>query len=136
MRPACLFGVALLVATSGCAGPRPILYPNEHFTRVGRAAAEEDVDDCMELATADVGRGGEGAAVGGAATGGATGAAAGAAGGAVVGRAGTGAAIGAAAGAARGFVRGLFRSREPDAAFRGYVNHCLHERGYDPVGWR
>jgi outer membrane lipoprotein SlyB len=103
---------------------------------VGREAAEADVDDCMELAAADVGRGGEGAAVGEAATGGATGAAAGAAGGAVVGRAGTGAAIGAAAGATRGFLRGLFRSREPDAAFRGYVNRCLHERGYDPVGWR
>ena len=136
MRLACLIGVALLAGIAGCAGPKPVLYPNDHRHAVGREVAEEDIADCMDRATADIGRGRQGEAVGGAATGSATGAAAGAAGGAVVGRAGRWAAIGAAAGAARGFMRGLFRSREPDATYRGYVNRCLRDLGYDPVGWR
>jgi hypothetical protein len=33
-------------------------------------------------------------------------------------------------------MRGLFRSREPDATYRSYVNRCLRDLGYDPVGWR
>ena len=136
MRLACLIGVALLTGIAGCAGPKPVLYPNDHLHAVGREVAEEDIADCMDRATADIGRGGQGEAIGGAATGGATGAAAGAAGGAVVGRAGRWAAIGAAAGAARGFMRGLFRSSEPDATYRSYVNRCLRDIGYDPVGWR
>ncbi len=136
MRLACLIGVALLAGSAGCAGPKPVLYPNDHLHAVGREVAEEDIADCMDRATADIGHGRQGEAIGGAATGSATGAAAGAAGGAVVGRAGRWAAIGAASGAASGFVRGLFRSREPDATYRGYVNRCLNERGYDPVGWR
>ena len=136
MRLACLIGVALLAGIAGCAGSRPVLYPNDHRHAVGRKVAEEDIADCMDRATADIGRGRQGEAVGWAATGSASGAAAGAAGGAVVGRAGRWAAIGAAAGAARGFVRGIFRSREPDATYRSYVNRCLRDLGYDPVGWR
>lgn len=136
MRLACLIGVALLAGITGCAGPKPVLYPNDHLHAVGREVAEEDIADCMDRATADIGRGRQGEAVGGAATGSATGAAAGAAGGAVVGRAGRWAAIGAASGAASGFVRGFFRSREPDATYRSYVNRCLGDLGYDPVGWR
>ena len=136
MRLACLIGVALLAGITGCAGPKPVLYPNDHLHAVGREVAEEDIADCMDRATADIGRGRQGEAVGGAATGSATGAAAGAAGGAVVGRAGRWAAIGAAAGAARGFMRGLFRSVEPDATYRSYVNRCLGDLGYEPVGWR
>jgi hypothetical protein len=131
-----LAGVALLAGIAGCAGPKPVLYPNDHLHAVGREIAEEDIADCMDRATADIGRGRQGEAIGGAAAESATGAAAGAAGGAVVGRAGRWAAIGAAAGATRGFMRGLFRSREPDATYRSYVNRCLRDLGYDPVGWR
>ena len=136
MRLACLIGVALLAGIAGCAGPKPVLYPNEHLHAVGPEIAEEDIADCMKRATADIGRGRQGEAIGGAAVESATGAAAGAAGGAVVGRAGRWAAIGAAAGATRGFMRGLFRIREPDATYRNYVNRCLRDFGYDPVGWR
>ena len=42
----------------------------------------------------------------------------------------------AAAGAIGGLFRGLFRSREPDPVFRNYVDQCLRERGYQPIGWR
>jgi hypothetical protein len=136
MRILCVSIVVLLAGISGCAGQRPVLYPNDHLYAVGRETADDEIAECMRLATADVGRGGEGAAIGEVATGGATGAATGAAGGAVVGKAGTGAAIGAAAGATRGLMGGIFRRREPDATYRGYVNRCLRERGYDPIGWR
>ena len=37
---------------------------------------------------------------------------------------------------AGGFVRGLLRSRGPDAAYRAYLNRCLREFGYEPIGWR
>jgi hypothetical protein len=131
-----LAGVALLAGISGCAGPKPVLYPNDHLHSVGQEVAKEDITDCMDGATAAIGRARQGQAIGEAATGSATAAAAGAAGGAVVGRAGRWAAIGAAAGAVRGFMRGFFRSRQPDAAYRGYVNRCLRDLGYDPVGWR
>jgi len=136
MRILCVSVVVLLAGISGCAGKRPVLYPNDHLYAVGRETADEEIADCMRLAKADVGRGGEGVPIGEAAIEGATGAATGAAGGAVVGRAGTGAAIGAAAGSTRGLMRGLFRKREPDATYQSYVNRCLRERGYDPIGWR
>ena len=74
--------------------------------------------------------GGESGAVGGA-IGGATGAV----GGAILGRPGTGAALGAATGATAGLMRSLFRRDEPSQAYRGFVDRCLRERGYDPVGW-
>ena len=134
--------IALLV---GCASQRPVLYPNAHLNQVGTTVADRDISDCMRLAEDYVASGGrsgkalEGAAVGGG-TGAAVGAAAGAAGGAVVGRAGTAAAVGAAgggaAGATRGLIHGLSGRQDRDPVYRNFVNRCLRERGYDPIGWR
>ena len=68
------------------------------------------------------------------------GAAAGAAGGAVVGRAGTGAAVGAAGGGAagvtRGLIHGLKRKQSPSPVYKTFVNRCLREKNYDPIGWQ
>ena len=64
-----------------------------------------------------------GSAVEGAATGAATSATIGAAAG------------GGAAGATRGLIRGLFGNRGPSAVYKNFVNHCLREKGYDPIGW-
>jgi outer membrane lipoprotein SlyB len=137
MRKSAIAGILLIAPLLGCNTQRPVLYPNYHLSTVGKQAAEEDIEDCMELASDDVGSGRDaGDLAEGAVVGGATGAATGAAGGAVVGRAGRWAGIGAAAGATRGAMRGLFRSREPDPVYRAYVNRCLRERGYDPIGWR
>jgi hypothetical protein len=130
-------GIVLAALVVGCAPSRPVLYPNPQLSRVGKQVAEEDIDACLERASDDVGSGrGAGDLAEGAVVGGATGAATGAAGGAVAGHAGRWAGIGAAAGATRHVMRGLFRSREPDGVYRAYVNRCLRERGYDPVGWR
>ena len=123
---------------AACAGPAPVLYPNSHYQAVGQANAERDIADCRRLADAAGAAGGTGqgeAAAGGAVAGGAIGGAAGAAGGAIAGAPGTGAAIGAASGAAAGLVRSLFRSDGPSQAYRNFVDRCLRERGYEPVGW-
>jgi len=131
-------GLALVLMVAGCASQRPVLYPNAKLQRVGNEVAQRDIDECMRLAE-DYGvshgggeqaarRAGEGAAVGGAA-----GAAAGAIGGRNVGdSAARGAAIGGAAGAARGATR----SDRPSGPYRGFVQRCLRERGYDVIGWQ
>jgi hypothetical protein len=136
---------AAIAALVGCASQRPVLYPNAYLNQVGTTTAERDIDLCMRTAEHYVASGGrtgkalEGAAVGGG-TGAAVGAAAGAAGGAIVGRAGTAAAVGAAGGGAAGVTRGLIHGlsgrHDRDPVYRNFVNCCLRERGYDPIGWR
>jgi len=116
---------------------KPVLYPNATYHRGGPEIAEEEIERCIDFAEemgARSGRAGRvaGSTAGSAATGGAAGAAAGA----VRGHAGTGAAMGAAGAAAGGFVRGLLRWREPDPVERRFVERCLRERGYEPIGWR
>ncbi len=137
---ACLEWLAL-----GCSAQRPVLYPNAQLKRAGTSVAENDIDNCMRQAEEYVHSGGssdkalESAGIG-AGTGAAIGAAGGAAGGAVLGRAGIGAAAGAAGGAAAGATRGVvhevFRKRGPSPVYRNFVNRCLREKGYDPVGWQ
>jgi hypothetical protein len=135
-------GMAALV---GCASQRPVLYPNARLNQVGTTAAERDIDLCMRMAedfVASDGRTGkalEGAAAAGGA-GAVVGAAAGAAGGAVVGRAGIDAAVGAAGGGAAGvtygLIHGLSGRHGPGPVYKNFVDRCLRERGYDPIGWR
>ncbi|WP_455241889.1 glycine zipper family protein [Petrachloros mirabilis] len=118
--------------------PKPILYPNAHYKEVGADVAERDIDECSQMAKeagASPSQGKGGQVAGGTVAGGAIGSASGAVGGAVVGHAGRGAMIGAASGATAGFLRGLFRRSPPSAAYKQFVQRCLKERGYDPVGW-
>ena len=127
----------LLVGVAACAQHRPVLYPDAHYERVGREAAEADVDTCMRLADAYVGNtspaertaksAGAGAAIG---------SAVGAAVGAVTGRPGRGAAAGAAGGGTGGLARGVLGSRKNDPIFQRYVERCLRENGYATIGWR
>jgi Glycine-zipper domain len=128
-----------LLAVAGCASEaRPVLYPNDHLSAVGQAQADADLAECRRLAETAGASGGEGRGEGaarGTAVGGAIGGATGAVGGAILGRPGTGAAVGAATGATAGLLRSLFRRSEPSQAYRGFVDRCLRERGYDPVGW-
>jgi len=122
----------------GCAAPRPILYPNAHLQEVGQEMADREIDECREIAkdagaTESQGKGGQ--VAGSTTAGGAIGSASGAVGGAVVGYPGRGAMVGAASGATVGFLRGLFRRSPPRNAYKQFVQRCLKERGYDPVGW-
>ena len=135
-----IVGLGVVVTVAACAGqPRPVLYPNAHLSAVGQAQADADLAECRRLAEA--GGASPGSAQGeqaarDAAVGGAIGGATGAAGGAVLGRPGTGAAFGAATGATANFMRSLFRGEQPSQAYRGFVDRCLRDRGYEPVGWQ
>ena len=132
-------GVGFLLAlfALSCA-PKPILYPNAHYKEVGEEMADRDIEECTALAKdagATPSQGKTGQVAGNTAAGGAVGSAAGAVGGAVVGHPGRGAMVGAASGATAGFLRGLFRRSPPSNAYKQFVQRCLKERGYDPVGW-
>ncbi|MEJ2168552.1 MAG: cell envelope biogenesis protein OmpA [Desulfobacterales bacterium] len=127
----------LAAALLACARERPVLYPNAHLKHVGKSAAEADIDACIQMAI-DYGAKensgvkiakdtGKGAAVGGAA---------GAAVGAVVGNLGRGAAAGAAGGGAAAMTRSALNSGKPDPVFKNFVEQCLRDKGYQPVGWR
>ncbi|ODT45630.1 MAG: hypothetical protein ABS70_02785 [Nitrospira sp. SCN 59-13] len=134
---ACLCVLSLVL--SGCAGPKPILYPNAHYQQVGADAAQADVQDCIALAKeagASSSEGKTAQVATGTVAGGGVGSAAGAVGGAILGHPGRGAMVGAASGATAGFLRGLFKRSPPSAAFMNYVDRCLRERGYDPTGWQ
>jgi len=126
----------LALGLAACAAKRPVLYPNAHTQQVGDEQARQEVDECLAFAKSQghganpAGRAGAHATEGAAA-----GAATGAAAGAVLGNAARGAATGAAAGGAGWLVHGLFAWREPDPIERGFVQECLHERGYRVIGW-
>ncbi len=128
----------ILLLVAGCAAPKPILYPNAHSQQVGKEVADRDIDECREMAKdagATASQGKSGQVAGSTRAGGAIGSAAGAVGGAVVGHPGRGAMVGAASGATAGFLRGLFRRSPPSNTYKQFVQRCLKERGYDPVGW-
>jgi hypothetical protein len=124
-----------LVAMAGCA-QRPVLYPNTHLERVGDEVAQKDIDECIRRAEEGGAKSSKGTEVakdtaGGAVIGGAVGAATGA----IFGNLGRGAAAGAAGGAVIGLTRGIFKS-ERDPVLRNFVERCLREKGYDPIGWK
>lgn len=130
--------LGLMVLLITACSPKPILYPNAHYQEVGEDVADQDIEACKEMAKdagAKPSQGKTGQVAGGTAAGGAVGSAAGAVGGAVVGHPGRGAMVGAASGATAGFLRGLFRKSPPSNAYKQFVQRCLTERGYEPVGW-
>lgn len=129
---------AALIVLSGCATQRPVLYPNAKYNRVGPEVAQRDIDDCIRMAESHgispgsggekvARRGAEGAVIGGAAGAGA---------GAVRGNVGRGAGVGAAAGAAGAAAHGAVHSGEPGQVYKGFVQRCLREKGYDVIGWK
>jgi hypothetical protein len=124
-------------ACAACAAKRPVLYPNQHYRQVGIEISQIDIDACMQMAETGVGDKNRAAETAGStAVGAGGGAAVGAVGGAITGNAGTGAAVGAATGGTVGLMRGLFGSRQRDPIFMAYVETCLREKGYQPLGWK
>lgn len=128
---------AALFFLSACAQQRPVLYPNEHLKATGKEAGDVAIDECMRLAKehgADEDKGERVAKD--TAKGAVVGAAVGAAVGAVLGNPGRSAAAGAAGGGAGSLARGTVDSNKPDDVFKGFVERCLREKGFEPVGWR
>ena len=132
--------IVLVLVLTGCStSRRPVLYPNDHLNRVGEQQAETDINACMRAAEAsgananrseDVAR--KTAKAG--AVGGATGAVVGAiSSSSSVGR---GAAIGGAGAATATLVGGAFDASEPTEIYIRFVDQCLRDKGYLPIGWR
>ncbi len=130
--------IFIVMAGFGCATSSPILYPNEHYTKVGESMADNDITDCgkaAETAGAQPSESSAGNAAKNTAIGTGMGAATGAVGGAIVGSAGTGSLIGAASGATAGLLRWMFTPRKPNSAYINYVTRCLTEKNYAVIGW-
>jgi uncharacterized protein YcfJ len=140
MKTSCFLMLSLCAAAlfpMGCAPQRPVLYPNEHYQAVGEAAARADIDACLNLAAQHGAGDGKGETVArdttrGAVIGGAVGGAVGA----VTGSAGRGAAAGAAGAGAGALTRGALDSGKPDPILKNFVDQCLREKGYQPIGWK
>ena len=99
-----------------CAPQRPVLYPNHTLRVEGSEAAQAAIDDCIRLAGKYGASGNKGSKI--------------------ANDSAENAAVGGAAGAAAGAVtRGLLRSNNPDPVFRSFVERCLREKGYEPIGW-
>ena len=125
------------VSLFACARKRPVLYPNTYLQHVGKKQAQADIDECIRFAEDHgVKSSSEEKVAKETAKGAAVGGAVGAGVGAVVGGTGRKAAAGAAGGAAGGFTRGVFRSGDPDPVFARFVEKCLRDKGYAPVGWK
>ena len=132
------FLIIAFIFLVGCAGPRPVLYPNNHFEQVGQDYVDQDIAACEEMADEYISKSNAAEKVAGqTVVSGGIGAASGAVGGAITGNVGLGAAIGAAVGATQGLLVGLFRagSSGPNPAYQNFVDRCLEERGYEPMGW-
>ncbi len=130
--------LCLTLLLAACSGPKPILYPNPHYQTVGAEVAQEDITECREMAETAGAKPGEGKAgqvAGSTVAGAAMGAAGGAVGGAIVGAAGSGSAIGAASGATIALLRGIFSRPQPGKGYMNFVDRCLKDRGYEPMGW-
>ena len=137
MKTLSLVLLVCLLSFAACAEKRPVLYPNSHLNQVGSQTAQADIDACIRLAQESnlaENKGGEVAK--GTATGAAVGAAVGGAVGAVTGNLGRGLAAGAAGGGALGLTRGAIRSGDPDPIFQRFVEKCLRDKGYEPIGWK
>src|SRR5262245_6767692 len=140
MRITLLAGAVYLLLTA-CSSAKPVLYPNAHLQTVGKEAAEQDIQECRQMAEAagaeqESGKAGQTAK--NTAVGAGVGAASGAVGGAITGSPGLGAAIGAASGATWGFLMSLFTSSgsQPSQAYTNFVDRCLREKGYEVTGWQ
>lgn len=144
-RPAPLVILVAALALSACSATHPTLYPNDQYNRAGAAQADRDVAACEQQAQEYVKSGGQGSQKAGeaarnAGVGAAVGAASGAVGGAIGGNVGQGAAVGAAGGATAGLLGTMFgwmfQRSEPDPTYRNFVEKCLRDKGYEPIGWQ
>ena len=130
----------LVLALTGCStSRRPVLYPNDHYNRVGEQQAEADINACMraaEASGANDNRSGD--VTRKTAKAGAVGASTGAVVGAISSNtsAGRGAAIGGAGAATATLVGGAFDASEPTQIYKRFVDQCLRDKGYQSLGWR
>ncbi len=122
-------------ALAACA-PKPVLYPNGYYQQVGQTQAQADVADCRAKAKKYLKDHKDQIVAGHTVLGAALGGAIGLVSGAFVGEPIRGAAEGAAIGGTIGVAQGAARANTPDAVERRFVDKCLTDKGYEPIGWR
>ena len=129
--------ISITLMLNACGAKRPVLYPNNHLKEIGRAKADQEIDDCIRLAT-EYRAGGDRAKeiAGNTGKAGVIGAATGAVIGVITGDIGRATAIGGAGAATATMGSGIMRSDEPDPVFKQFVDQCLREKGFQPLGWR
>lgn len=133
MRGLLLLSAAALCA---CAGPKPVLYPNDRFKAAGDKQIETDIADCRAQAKKYVKEHKKELVARRTGWGAAGGAAMGMIVGAFTGDFARAASQGAAVGAAAGLGHGAAEASTPDAVHRRFVDLCLSEKGYQPIGWK
>ncbi|MCX5795269.1 MAG: glycine zipper family protein [Elusimicrobia bacterium] len=133
-----LFAALMLAAAlcAGCASPQVKLYPDEHYKSLPKEAVQKDIDDCeakaKEFVKSHKGqmvakRTGAGAVFG---------AVLGVIVGAFTGDYGSAIGQGAAMGAATGLASGAIEANSPEGVHRRFVEYCLADKGYRPMGWK
>ena len=137
------FDILILLAIlsfTGCASSKkPVLYPNQHLNAVGQYQADADINACMRAAEASGANAGKAEEIArntakAGAVGGATGAVVGAI--SSSSSTGRGAAIGGAGAATAALVGGAFKTSDPTQVYIRFVDQCLRDKGYQPIGWR
>ncbi len=123
--------IFLISACPACA-EKPVVYPNDHSKTVGQFQTDQDIEYCLKLVDDSIGKTSRAkTSVKSGVKGGLIGGAIGLGVGIVTGSPGTAALAGTAGGAAGGAVQD-----NTDTTYRNFVEKCLIEKGYDPIGWR
>ena len=133
MKPLRLILIAALL--TACA-PKPVLYPNDKYKATTQDQVQGDIDECTKQAKefvkthkADIVAAHTGA-------GAALGALFGLITGAFTGNYARAVAEGAALGGGGGAVGGAAQAATPDAVTKRFVDICLSNKGYQPIGWK
>lgn len=136
-----ILNLILILALGACSSYRPILDPHGKYQEVGKAQADEDIEECdkeaddyldqykAERAAREAGRK--------AIIGGVVGAGSGLLFGRTLKSGLVGTAIGAAVGAAAGALSVAGEDKvKPDQIKQRYMGNCLGRKGYSIIGWK
>lgn len=128
--------VSFLGLLTGCAQKKPVLYHNAHYNNTSEKQRQNDINYCIDQGKQNIGESSRGeTAVKAGVKSGIVGGAVGLGIGIITGNPGTSTAAGALGGGAGGAASGAM-SDSGDALFRRYVNRCLQDKGYEPIGWK
>ncbi|MBI5243591.1 MAG: cell envelope biogenesis protein OmpA [Elusimicrobia bacterium] len=135
----CRRACALLLAavlSAACAAPQVKLYPDERLKSIPKETVDKDIKECDDRAKEFV-KANKGKIVAKHAGAGAVfGAFLGMVAGAFTGNFGRAIGEGAAIGAAAGLAGGAVHANSPEGVHRRFVEYCLTEKGYKPIGWK
>ena len=110
MRHLALIGLSSIIIAA-CIKERPALYPNELVRAGGAAAAEREIDDCMQRAEDFVDKAKRGEVI-------------------------FEENITGSRGLSGGMALESNFKQDPTPTYRTYVNRCLRQKGYEPLAWK